>query len=231
MSNLYQRSASKVVIVGGGSVGLRTAFHLGQAGIKCTVIDRGVCGGSTSWGNGGWLVPAMTAPLPAPGIALVGVRETLKRSASVSVRPDKAVSSIPWLFKFMRHCNKSSYARVSTAFAHLAEDMHRKFDELMAAGAPLRLMKAGNIRACASEGDAVKQLAALVEHQGGRHADGGRSARRRCMEVGRADLRPNARIVRGMMQVAGACLKEWPGWLTEADVRKGDENCALASGR
>ena len=47
-------------------VGLATAWFLQQEGVRVTVVDReGVAAGS-SWGNAGWLAPALTLPLPEP---------------------------------------------------------------------------------------------------------------------------------------------------------------------
>ena len=89
-------SSGRVVVVGAGIVGLSTAWHLQQAGATVTVLDReGVAAGS-SWGNAGWLAPALTLPLPEPAILRTGILATLKPNSPVYVplradRPNRLV--------------------------------------------------------------------------------------------------------------------------------------------
>ena len=45
------------VIVGGGLVGLTTAYVLNQRGLDITVIEQRTLGGSASWAAGGILSP------------------------------------------------------------------------------------------------------------------------------------------------------------------------------
>ena len=48
------------IVIGAGMVGLSTAWHLQEHGVEVTVVDReGVAAGS-SWGNAGYLSPALT---------------------------------------------------------------------------------------------------------------------------------------------------------------------------
>ena len=51
------------IVIGAGMVGLSTAWHLQEHGVEVTVVDReGVAAGS-SWGNAGYLSPALTLSL------------------------------------------------------------------------------------------------------------------------------------------------------------------------
>lgn len=47
------------LIVGGGVIGLSSALELAQGGATVTVIERGVCGGESSWAGGGVLSPLL----------------------------------------------------------------------------------------------------------------------------------------------------------------------------
>ena len=51
-----------VAVIGAGMVGLATAWFLQEAGVRVTVYERDHVGAGASWGNAGWLTPALTAP-------------------------------------------------------------------------------------------------------------------------------------------------------------------------
>ena len=47
------------LIVGGGVIGLSSAFELARHGASVTILERGVCGGESSWAGGGILSPLL----------------------------------------------------------------------------------------------------------------------------------------------------------------------------
>ena len=61
-------------------VGLATAWHLQEHGIHVTVYERHHVAAGSSWGNAGWLTPALTAPLPEPAVLSYGVKAVLRES-------------------------------------------------------------------------------------------------------------------------------------------------------
>ncbi len=64
-------AASRVVVIGGGVIGLAIAWRAGQAGRDVTVLERGEPGGGTSWVAAGMLGPiAEAAPGEEPLLAL-----------------------------------------------------------------------------------------------------------------------------------------------------------------
>lgn len=48
-----------ILIVGGGVIGLGSALELARSGASVTVLERGVCGGESSWAGGGILSPLL----------------------------------------------------------------------------------------------------------------------------------------------------------------------------
>jgi D-amino-acid dehydrogenase len=73
--------------VGGGVVGLCCAYELARAGADVTVVERDRCGGATSFGNAGWVVPSISAPMPAPGITAQALKMLFKTDGSLRLRP------------------------------------------------------------------------------------------------------------------------------------------------
>src|SRR6218665_241022 len=68
------RDMSKIAIVGGGIIGLSTAYYLQREGHDITVFDRGDLSESCSIGNAGMIVPSHIIPLAAPGMIAKGIR-------------------------------------------------------------------------------------------------------------------------------------------------------------
>lgn len=56
---------SDFLIVGGGVIGLSSALELARGGATVTVLERGLCGGESSWAGGGILSPLPPWDYPA----------------------------------------------------------------------------------------------------------------------------------------------------------------------
>ena len=62
------RAPRRVAVVGGGMVGLATAWFLQESGAQVTVYERDRVAAGASWGNAGWLTPTLAGPLPEPAV-------------------------------------------------------------------------------------------------------------------------------------------------------------------
>jgi hypothetical protein len=62
------------IVVGAGIVGLSTAWFLQERGVDVTVVDRTGVAAGASWGNAGWIAPALTLPLNSPAALRYGLR-------------------------------------------------------------------------------------------------------------------------------------------------------------
>ncbi|MGW5714996.1 NAD(P)/FAD-dependent oxidoreductase [Amycolatopsis sp. NPDC003865] len=122
---------TRVVVVGAGVVGLSCAWFLQEHGADVTVLDRSGVAAGASWGNAGYLVPAMVAPLAEPALLREGVRSLLTPGSPVSVsgRP-----SVAFLAGFARNATASRWRRGMAALAPLAAAGLGAFDELLKGG-------------------------------------------------------------------------------------------------
>ena len=124
----------RVVVVGAGMVGLSTAWFLQQHGVQVSVLDRtGVAAGS-SWGNAGWLAPALTLPLPEPAILSTGIRAALRPSSPVYVPPSVDPHLWRFLVGFARHCTPARWTRAMAVFNRANALALDAFDQLAAGG-------------------------------------------------------------------------------------------------
>ncbi|MGE2716983.1 NAD(P)/FAD-dependent oxidoreductase [Mycolicibacterium litorale] len=151
-----------VLVVGAGAIGLAAAYHLGKRGVAVHVVDAGEPGKGASWGNGGWISPVLSGPTPGPGIPKVGLTDTFKADAAVSLRPDRSPSLLLWMAKFARHCTRPAWEKGTRRLAALSQNMLASFEELDRLGIDVSLQQVGNLRACPSPEAARAELAALA---------------------------------------------------------------------
>jgi D-amino-acid dehydrogenase len=92
----------RIVIIGGGIVGLSSAYYLKQAGHDITIVDQTDFSTSCSYGNAGYICPSHFIPLATPGIVKQGLRWMLNAQSPFYVQPRLDWSLIHWGWHFMR---------------------------------------------------------------------------------------------------------------------------------
>lgn len=105
----------KVAVIGAGMVGLSTAWHLQSHGVDVTVLDRTGVGAGASWGNAGWLTPAIATPLPEPAVLSYGIKAVLSPSSPVYVPPTASPTLARFVAGFMRHSLAGRWNRAMQA--------------------------------------------------------------------------------------------------------------------
>jgi D-amino-acid dehydrogenase len=119
---------SRVLVIGAGMVGLSCAWSLQEHGIDVTVADRAKEGAGSSWGNAGYVSPALTVPLPEPSILRYGVRAVLSPGSPVRL----ALQANPRLATFMiglvRHCTTKAWQYAMSAYLPLNEQIFDSYD-------------------------------------------------------------------------------------------------------
>jgi glycine oxidase len=58
----------EILIVGGGVIGLSLGWRLRQAGLRVSIVERGVCGRSAGWASAGLIQAAPDVTATAPGL-------------------------------------------------------------------------------------------------------------------------------------------------------------------
>lgn len=96
---------SDAVIVGGGIIGIACAHYLSEAGMKVTVIDKGLIAGACSQGNCGYICASHVLPLTEPEALWTGLKSLFDPQAAFRIRPTLRPALWIWLFQFMRRCN------------------------------------------------------------------------------------------------------------------------------
>lgn len=142
---------AKTVIVGGGTIGLLSAYQLRKRGRDVVVIDKGNPGEGASLGNAGWVTPSLSGPVPAPGLVGQSIRWMLSADSPLYISPKAAPSMLRWLFTFWRHCNERAYRAGLTAMADLNRRTTADFDALKSEGLDFEMHSKGLLFVCLEE--------------------------------------------------------------------------------
>lgn len=112
----------QVMVLGGGVIGVTTAWYLAKAGHQVTVIEQhaGVAQ-ETSFANAGQISPGYATPWAAPGIPLKVLKWLLQRDAPFRFQLDGHFYQLEWLWQTLQNCNAASYAINKERMVRLAE--------------------------------------------------------------------------------------------------------------
>ncbi|WP_420635799.1 NAD(P)/FAD-dependent oxidoreductase [Candidatus Palauibacter sp.] len=161
----------RVAVVGGGVIGLCVAHYLERGGAEVILIERARVGGGCSDGNGGWVCPSISRPLPAPGLTLTSLRWLLRSDSPLYIRPAAILDLAGWLWAFRGYCNAESYAAGVAALAALNATTDSLYRGLAEEGVEFERAEAGTILAYDNEAErdqACALLAKLGEERVGR---------------------------------------------------------------
>ncbi|WP_182346250.1 NAD(P)/FAD-dependent oxidoreductase [Tomitella gaofuii] len=122
-----------VAVVGAGMVGLSTAWHLQERGIEVTVFDENGPAAGSSWGNAGWITPALSTPLPEPAVLAYGLRQLLRPSSPVYVPPSAALDPglVGFLARFARNSTPRRWRRAMESLVRINRHALEAFDKMV----------------------------------------------------------------------------------------------------
>ena len=112
----------KVAVLGGGIIGVTSAWYLAEAGHEVVVIDRQPGPAlETSFANAGEISPGYASPWAAPGIPQKAIRWLMMRHAPLILQPKVDGEMLGWLFAMLRNCTSARYAINKARMVRLAE--------------------------------------------------------------------------------------------------------------
>lgn len=113
--------AKRVCIIGGGVIGLASAYALVRAGHEVTVIEaRDSLGSETSFANGGQLSYRYVAPLADKGVPLQAIGWLLRGDSPLKFRPQLDPQQWRWMAAFIGACRGSVNKRNAAHLLRLA---------------------------------------------------------------------------------------------------------------
>lgn len=112
--------SKSVLVIGGGIIGLSSAYYLQRSGHKVTIIDQAKLTDGCSFGNAGMIVPSHFIPLASPGMVAKGIRWMFNSRSPFFVRPRLSLDLIKWGWQFIRHANEQHVQRSAPALKELS---------------------------------------------------------------------------------------------------------------
>lgn len=102
---------NEVLVIGGGIIGLCTAYCAANMGARVTLIDHSGLPGAASVGNAGLVVPSRCKPLPSPQTLRTGLSHLLLPGGpfAVALRPD--LDLFRWLLRFGLSSRQAHFER------------------------------------------------------------------------------------------------------------------------
>jgi len=97
--------SKSVVIIGGGIIGLCSAYYLQKEGFKITIIDQSNLDSGASYVNAGYLSPSHIVPLSAPGVMKKGLKWMLDSSSPLYIKPRLNADFLKWTLAFNKSCS------------------------------------------------------------------------------------------------------------------------------
>lgn len=96
--------SKEVIIIGGGIIGLCSAYYLHKEGHKVSVIDQSNLDIGASYVNAGFLSPSHFIPLSAPGVMRQGIKWMFNKSSPLYIKPRLDADFIKWTLAFNKSC-------------------------------------------------------------------------------------------------------------------------------
>lgn len=112
----------RVLVLGGGVIGVTSAWYLAQAGHEVTLVDRQPGPAlETSFANAGEISPGYSSPWAGPGIPVKAVKWLLMRYGPLAVRPALDPAMWSWVLRMLRNCTSARYALNKSRMVPIAE--------------------------------------------------------------------------------------------------------------
>jgi D-amino-acid dehydrogenase len=129
----------RVIVVGGGAVGLCVAEAVVSGGVEVTVFERNRRGAGASAGNAGWITPSLAVPVPGPGVIFESLRWLVNPSGPLWIRPTLSPAMLAWVARFLASCARPAYRRGLVALQRASALAGPAFDRLAERGVEFEL--------------------------------------------------------------------------------------------
>ena len=127
--------SKEIIIIGGGIIGLCSAYYLQKEGHQVTVIDQSDFSNGASYVNAGYITPSHIISLAAPGIITKGIKWMFNSASPFYVKPRFDLDFFKWAIAFKKSATATKVAssipvlkEMNLISRTLFEEMHASKD-------------------------------------------------------------------------------------------------------
>ncbi len=126
--------SKSVIVIGGGIIGLCSAYYLQKEGHKVTVIDKSDFSSGASYINAGYITPSHIISLSAPGIITKGLKWMLDSSSPFYVKPRLDIDFLKWSFAFKKSATAKKVAKAMPVIKDINLLSRALYEDLQTSG-------------------------------------------------------------------------------------------------
>ena len=130
-SPLSPSKKSDILIIGGGVIGVCSAYYLLQEGFSVTLLEKERINAGCTYGNAGLLIPSDSLPVPGPGVLTQGLRWLLDSASPFYIKPSLDPGLLRWLWGFQGTCRDSAWKKAVPILTELSVESVTLFEELL----------------------------------------------------------------------------------------------------
>ncbi|MDT8418639.1 MAG: FAD-dependent oxidoreductase [Lutibacter sp.] len=119
-----------VIIIGGGIIGLCSAYYLAKEGATVTIIDKSDMADGCSYGNAGMIVPSHIIPMAQPGVIHQGIKWMFNAKSPFYIKPALSIDLLAWLIQFYKNSNQEHVDKSMIPLRNLSffsKELYRDF--------------------------------------------------------------------------------------------------------
>lgn len=122
--------SKKVIIIGGGIIGICSAYYLHKEGHQVTIIDQSNMDAGASYVNAGYLSPSHIVPLSAPGVMKKGLKWMFNPASPLYIKPRLDADFLKWSMAFNKSCNAEHVKRAIPAIKTITLLSQELYDDI-----------------------------------------------------------------------------------------------------
>lgn len=120
------------IIIGGGIIGLSSAYYLQKEGHQVTVIDQSDFSSGASYVNAGYISPSHIVSLAAPGMISKGLKWMLNPASPFYVKPRLDMDFLKWSLAFKKSATASKVEKSMPVIKDITVFSRQLFEEMVA---------------------------------------------------------------------------------------------------
>jgi len=144
--------SKEIIVIGGGIIGLCSAYYLNKEGHQITVVDQSNMDAGASYVNAGYLSPSHIIPLSAPGVMIQGLKWMFDKSSPLYIKPRLNLDFLRWAWAFNKSCNQNHVNKSAPVIRDIAVLSQKLYDEIkQSEGFTYHYDKKGLLMLCQTE--------------------------------------------------------------------------------